>query len=768
MSDNLGDAVKKAKEVKNALLGIDELNIISTPDDYGAGGSGSGSGVGGSGGLGFEPPTYNFIKDAVTGQVDEILRKMKEWLGLTEDIDTWSEFFHTRLGRILTTVGAIGIGLATWKISRSVLSGLQTIATLKEKGLGKHLNIALGVSLVITGIALESAGIADAIQNELNGMNFSQIIGGGSFITVGGALIGKALGHAIVGSGIGAVVAGVPAMILGIYDSLKNGISWLSGALTAAGATAAGAGIGAIIGSLGGPLTAGLGALIGLAVGLVIDGVILVVQKWDEIKEFLDEFFTETIPGIWDDFTGWFGDKWQAFKDFDFEGLGYDIGQKLGSALKTGWDFITEKIPEWLAETWDEVKEAVSTFFTETLPEWYEKVSEFFHDLPGKIKEAITNAWEDFKEIGSAILDGIWEGLSTIGTKISEFVGGFVQGFKDALGIHSPSTVFSAIGGDIAAGLSEGIEGSKDTSGTVSEWASQVVEFFTSGTDGKGIVENFKEIGGGIVSGFADKIGSTYTDDKSNVITWASSVKSWFSGTASSSAFAGYANDVINGFKNKIGSSYTNAKSNIQTFASKVKSWFTDDVSYDSFYSVASDVINGFKNGIGNLYNTCKDTIRNWGSNTIEWFKGVLGIHSPSTEFFDLAAYTIEGFNNGFRLLGKSTKDVVSNWAQSFTAVTPTMSFAVDTSALKYYDSSSFSRSVSADVTRNTSVTATGFIEGMEEFYREYVEPTIAQIASDMRRQADKKEQTIVQIGNRTVSDAVTTQQKANGFVFAK
>lgn len=106
--------------------------------------------------------------------------------------------------------------------------------------------------------------------------------------------------------------------------------------------------------------------------------------------------------------------------------------------------------------------------------------------------------------------------------------------------------------------------------------------------------------------------------------------------------------------------------------------------------------------------------------------------------------------------------------ADSFTAVTPTMSFAVDTSALKYYDSGSFAKSVSANVTSNTSVTATGFMEGMEEFYREYVEPTMAQMAADMRRQADKNEQTIVQIGNRTVSDAVTTQQKANGFVFAK
>ena len=83
----------------------------------------------------------------------------------------------------------------------------------------------------------------------------------------------------------------------------------------------------------------------------------------------------------------------------------------------------------------------------------------------------------------------------------------------------------------------------------------------------------------------------TYTNVKTSVTAWASNVKRWFSDTASSTAFSGYANDIINGFKNKIGSSYTNTKSNIQTFASKVKWWFTNDVSYDSFYSVASDVI---------------------------------------------------------------------------------------------------------------------------------------------------------------------------------
>ena len=56
----------------------------------------------------------------------------------------------------------------------------------------------------------------------------------------------------------------------------------------------------------------------------------------------------------------------------------------------------------------------------------------------------------------------------------------------------------------------------------------------------------------------------------------------------------------------------------------------------------------------------------------------------------------------------------------------------------------------------------------MRDFYKEYVEPTLKEIASDTKRQADKKEQTIVQVGNRTINDAVVTQQKANGYSFTK
>lgn len=594
MANGLGDASDKAKKLKNALLGIDELNIISPSDDS----SGSDSAIGGAGGLGFELPTYDFIGDAVTGRVDEIVNKMKEWLGLTGDIDSWSDFFHTKLGRILTTIGAIGVGLAAWKLSKTFLDGLSAIKDLKKNGLGKSLMLSAGVTLAVTGITLETTGIVDAIQNELNKMNFAQIVGGGGLIAGGGALIGKALGSAIIGGGIGGIVAGIPAFITGIYDSIKNGISKLSASLTALGATAAGAGIGAIIGACGGPIGAGIGALIGLAVGLVTDGIILVVQKWDVITEFLSNFFTVTIPGLWNRFISW------------------------------------------------------------------------------------------VKNVGSELVNKV------------------------------------------------------------------------------------KEVASNVINGFKDSITAKYSIAKTCITAFATGVKNWFTnssfGGVNGNTFSSYATNIVDGFKNRITNYYTAAKSSMETFASKVKSWFSAYASYDKFYSIASDVVEGFKDGVGALYQTCKNTINSWGASIISWFKAKLDSHSPSKVFMRIGEDTILGYNLGINALSDTTKGVVNKWADSFTSVSPVMSFAVDTSALRYYSSDSFAKSVSANVTTNSSVTATGFKEGMEEFYREYVEPMMAQMAEDMRRQADKKEQTVVQIGNRVVSDAVTTQQKANGYAFVR
>lgn len=429
-----------------------------------------------------------------------------------------------------------------------------------------------------------------------------------------------------------------------------------------------------------------------------------------------------------------------CIKGIDFAGVAQSFFKLLGSALAAAVSFIAG----FVQGIWE--------------------------DITGYFQEYLTND-DGTKKCGldwvAGLLEGIWDGIKNIGKWIKENVfDPFIDGFKECFGIHSPSTVMKEMGGYVVEGFLQGLNKFSEIAGKVKEWAGKVIEWFTKGEDGKGIVEHFKEIGGNIVSGFKDKVGGTYTTVKSNVTTWASNVKNWFSGIASASAFSGFATSVVDGFKNRIGGYYTAAQGNMSTFGSSVKSWFTAHCSYNGFYNVASDVVSGFKNGIGELYHTCKSTISSWGSSIISWFKDKLDVNSPSKVFYEIGGFAVAGFNNAIAQVGKSTKSVVGTWADSFTNFSPTMALAVDTSALKYYDSAAFSRSISSNVQSSTEVSATGFREAMEDFYHEYVEPTMAQMADDMRRQADKEEKTVVQVGNRVVTDAVTTQKKANGYSF--
>ena len=90
------------------------------------------------------------------------------------------------------------------------------------------------------------------------------------------------------------------------------------------------------------------------------------------------------------------------------------------------------------------------------------------------------------------------------------------------------------------------------------------------------------------------------------------------------------------------------------------------------------------------------------------------------------------------------------------------------TSRVSYDPTNALTQSVFEDSQRGYDAATYGdtLETSMRDFYREYVEPTLKSIASDVKRQADKEEKTIVQVGNRTITDAVTTQQKANGFSF--
>lgn len=504
VSDSLKDATKAAKELKNATIGIDELNVISPPTASSSGAGGGAGGGAGFDGLDVDSLWDDSIFDSVKSKVSDIVKKMKEWLGLTEPINSWADFFETRLGRILTVVGLVGGGIAAWKLTKSFLSGIELLSKILSKP--SH-SIGLGLVLTVTGFSISFTGMKDAIKNGLDGFNFGEIVlgnltgAGGSAVlgagiaawiskTFAGSAIAEALATAGANLGLGtagavgaalgaafaAIILGIPTMFVGIYDAITDEMDWLNGILITGGATATGAGIGAIIGAIGGPIGAGAGALIGLKVGLIIDQILLLREHWDEITAFFSKFFNETLPGWWNKFTTWlsgvpdavgkylasvpdritkwFDDLWQPIKDFDWKGLGYDIGHWFGSAINDAIVFVTETVPNWFSKVWNKIedsfrvffKEKLPRFFKETLPKVITDIVAWFEELPEKIDAAMTAAKAWFVDVGEAIIDGIMEGFSTIGTAIKDFVNGFVQGFKDALGIKSPSKVFKEIG----------------------------------------------------------------------------------------------------------------------------------------------------------------------------------------------------------------------------------------------------------------------------------------------------------------------------------
>lgn len=172
-SDAMGDAADSAKKLKSYMLGFDELNVINPNTD---------STEDTSGMFDFELPEYDFMSEAVNSKVNKIVEEMKEWLGLTGEISSWSDLMDTKLGHILEIVGAIGTAIAGWKIAKMVKGIADAI---KKSKLDK---VAMGITLMITGFTLEFSG-AYALGYE--GATLDNIIKTaiGAALGIGGALL---------------------------------------------------------------------------------------------------------------------------------------------------------------------------------------------------------------------------------------------------------------------------------------------------------------------------------------------------------------------------------------------------------------------------------------------------------------------------------------------------------------------------------------------------------------------------------------------------
>jgi len=100
--------------------------------------------------------------------------------------------------------------------------------------------------------------------------------------------------------------------------------------------------------------------------------------------------------------------------------------------------------------------------FTRGITDAWGTTVTFFLSIPTRVRGYLATAATWLVDTGVAILQGLIGGLeSGAMSVINWFIGlvaNFLGGFKDALGVHSPSTVFASIGNDILQGLINGLQ----------------------------------------------------------------------------------------------------------------------------------------------------------------------------------------------------------------------------------------------------------------------------------------------------------------------
>ena len=267
-SSALDDATDSAKKLKSYMLGFDELNVIN-PDS-----SGSIDGISGiTDGLDFKLPEYNFLEGLAESRVAEIVEGMKEWLGITEDIDSWGELFETRLGKILIAAGLVAVALGTWKIVDGVTNALYMISNLSKVG-----SFSLGLSLAVIGITIGALAIENALTEGLNGTNIAALLAASASIIAGGALIGKTFGGTLIGAAVGAIIAGLAGLGIGLHDAIANELNIANGLTIALSAALVGLGVTALLPTV----ATGMGAIMGAIIGAATVGAIWIIQNTED------------------------------------------------------------------------------------------------------------------------------------------------------------------------------------------------------------------------------------------------------------------------------------------------------------------------------------------------------------------------------------------------------------------------------------------------------------------------------------------------------
>lgn len=290
---------------------------------------------------------------------------------------------------------------------------------------------------------------------------------------------------------------------------------------------------------------------------------------------------------------------------------------------------------------------------------------------------------EKIEECGGNVVDGILmgivDGMKSIGTWIKNNIfTPFMNAFKDAFGIHSPSTVMAEMGQYLWDGFCNGIKEFFSNPGAFIK--ANITDPFVNGLKSLLGIHSPSTVLAGIgsytVQGFNQGVTSEQTASQNVVQSWASGVANWFSekfgiGTGDSTESKKWANSIMSGFNNTVRKNYTQSQTVMETWAENVRKWFVgvdenQGVNELSWTKFADLIIQAFKTKIEGSHSETQGPVEKWARNVREWFWGdgdPQGTGGMYAAFYDMAKRINEGFANGISDFAYMAKDAIRKWA---------------------------------------------------------------------------------------------------------
>lgn len=353
------------------------------------------------------------------------------------------------------------------------------------------------------------------------------------------------------------------------------------------------------------------------------------IIEFELLGGFLSQLdWTSVLNAFIDGFSGFFHELSDWIATVDWTGVGKQLTDKLSDALqnveieklaRVFFNFITDSInavSDFLAGTdsyqlgqdlvdfairavtsvdWAGLAQAIGRFFGEAFIE----ALDFMGGLVSRIADYFEKkvAEGPFNNVGLNIVYGIYYGIQDAITNVASWIvenvfNPFINGFKSAFGINSPSTVMAEQGGYIIAGLKKGIT---DAISSVAETAKKILSAIKSAFD------NFSlfDIGKNLIQGLIDGVNNMIETAKNAVANVGNAVidkvKNVLGIHSPSTVFAEIGGYIVQGLANGINAASPYVEQAMTNLANAVQQKGNEMIDY------GADVANGF---VDNMVNT--------------------------------------------------------------------------------------------------------------------------------------------------------------------